>query len=137
MKLLKEWKDESYNKGAIYWIQLKDKSIDRFLGKDKEGILAIGKTKNLRDRIEEFYKAKDNGNLHSEGRTLFLIKEEFEHKFRNQSIYYFYKKVGERELERRESEEIKKYVETFGEVPPLNSAIPKKENWITEKKLKK
>ena len=54
-----------------------------------------------------------------------------------QNIIYSYKKVREDDLSDAEAEEIKTYMKMFGELPPLNSAIPQKKKWIKEKQNEK
>jgi len=137
MKLLKDWEKEPFEGSAIYKISLKNRTIERFLEKDTDGILVIGKTKKLKRRIKHFYKALEIGKRHSAGRTLFLIKEKFDRKFKYPSLWYSYKKVNECDLDDAEAEEIKQYMKVFGEVPPLNSAIPQKKKWVEETQREK
>ena len=93
MKLLKDWEQEPFEGSAIYKIRLKNQPIERFLGKDKDGILAIGKTKKLKKRIKHFNKALEIGERHSAGRTLFLNQEQSNRKFKYPSLWYSYRKV--------------------------------------------
>ena len=133
MKLLKDWEQEPFEGSAIYKIRLKNQPIERFLGKDKDGILAIGKTKKLKKRIKHFNKALEIGKRHSAGRTLFLNQEQFNRKFKYPSLWYSFRPVRECDLSNEEAREIKQYMKVFGELPPLNSAIPQKKKWIKEK----
>ena len=137
LKLLENWKQESFEGNAIYKIVLKGSPIERLLEKDTDGILVIGKTKNLKNRLKQFNNALGKGKGHSEGNTLFLIKEQFDRKFKNPSLWYWYKEVRECDLDKEEAEEIKQYMNVFGEVPSLNSNIPQKKVWINKKQCKK
>ncbi|MGE4357980.1 MAG: hypothetical protein AB7E08_05465, partial [Candidatus Omnitrophota bacterium] len=73
-----------YNYYGVYKIRLFDKKmnkpvvIPRFQNQDSDGILMIGHTSNIRNRIQTFRRAYQNGRApHSEGRTLFLVRKFF------------------------------------------------------------
>jgi hypothetical protein len=127
---------------AVYKIRLKDNegfvvSIDRFLGKDKKGILCIGKTKNMETRRKKFVRGIQHGKAHSEARLIYLIKtycKKFQEKYSDPKYEYSFEKVlTKEEAERKETQLIKDYIKQYGEAPPFNSAIPKRfdrEGWI-------
>lgn len=112
------------NKGGIYKIiAIKDNvpvAINRLLGADNNGILYIGKATSFLDRVIELKKSTDPNYIssnhefgsrykkHSEIRSLFP--------FENISVSL---ELCDNPAE-TESAELKKYYETFGELPPLN-----------------
>ena len=68
-----------YEGKGVYRIRLVDNkgksiSIQRFLGEDKDGIIVIGKTKNIKTRLKQFYKVviETKKYPHSEGLTIHL-----------------------------------------------------------------
>ena len=126
---------------AVYKVRLVSRqsgivAINRFLGTDKKGILMIGMTKNMERRRNQFFLGKDKGSRgHSEGYLLFLLEEYSQIKTKFGAIQCQYRfqemKNGDRAKD-KESRLIKEYVKRYGEVPPLNSAIPNrndKDSW--------
>jgi hypothetical protein len=140
-----EWKkiteSSKCNKPAVYKIRLKDNggsvvSINRFLEKDEEGIPCIGETKNMEMRRKKFVRGIQYGTAHSEARLIYLIKTHcrmFKEKYaRAQYEYCFEESITKEEAKMKEVKLAKDYVKLYGEVPPFNSAIPKrfdKESW--------
>ena len=121
----------SYNGPAVYRIRLCDSgvtvSIKRFLGSDDDGLLCIGKASNLERRRKQFISGTTNGGGHSEANLLHILEKvtSLSANYPNREYEYSYVKVnnpGEEDL--LEEKHIKAYVKRFGEVPPLNSAIP-------------
>jgi hypothetical protein len=130
-----DWRDVNQpadHKGcAVYRIRLCNQTgpvrISRFLGTDDDGLLCIGKTIHMDYRRKQFVNSlKDGESAHSEGRLLhFLEKESPLLKFHPKPKYqYSFAKVSSGQESKIEEEQIKAYVRRFGEVPPLNSAIP-------------
>ncbi len=120
---------ENPKEPGIYKIRIQGIKISRFLGEDKNGILSIGKSKNIKQRLKQFYKGFTEKKYHSEGKTLFIIAQKHPSwmKLHINHLEYSYclTKTDEQAIEYEELE-IKKYFNKFGEVPPLNSIIPKK-----------
>ncbi|HEY0733418.1 MAG TPA: hypothetical protein VGD69_00805 [Herpetosiphonaceae bacterium] len=120
-----------YNRLAVYKIRLIQHdlpaSIPRFLGVDTAGMLSIGKTTNMETRRLQFIRGTEKGRGHSSGNLLHLLRQHSplmitfpEHRY--EYTFVQVKELGEETT--LEEAEIKAYVRTFGEVPPLNSAIP-------------
>ncbi|MEO0096828.1 MAG: hypothetical protein ABIK78_01900 [candidate division WOR-3 bacterium] len=125
----------SYEKSAIYKIRLanckgKPITIPRFLKKDKNGILMIGKTENLRRRLNNFRRAVEkNISPHSEGKMFHLIKSTKNFKKHYESNYrlqYSFKKLNKTKIDEKEREALNDYLEKYGELPVLNSILPKR-----------
>lgn len=106
-------------------------NIPRLLANDAEGILTIGESKNVAERVRSFYKAS-NGyhSAHSEAERMYLVK--FWTEF--QKSVYRGSKIQVRSLrlrnkadaEERKERLLKLYFKKFGELPPLNGALPNK-----------
>lgn len=117
---------------AVYEIRLlnakgKRISINRFLGVDKEAILAIGMTTNMERRRKQFISGLVNCQGHSEGNLLYLLEKysKFNSKYKKLKYQYrFFKINSKANTKRQERRLIKDYVKQYGEVPPVNSAIP-------------
>ena len=136
-----EWvdleKNASYKGCGVYKIRLADSKdrpieIPRFLDKDKDGILQIGRSKDIEKRIKRFRGAMEEKEYHhAEGKRLNLIKKytNFIGRYNNCKIQYSFKKL-QNESEARTEEErlIKCYFKRHGEVPPLNNNLPKRYN---------
>jgi len=126
---IKKSKDQ-YTWPGVYKIRLADADgypieIGRLLGKDREGTLAIGESKNIATRINQFNRAQHEGKLvHSEGITLFLIRmtTKFNRGLYNDCRIQFSAKnlKDKKEAEREEEEMLKRYFMEYGELPPLN-----------------
>lgn len=116
---------------GVYRIRLacdgKPVAIPRFLETDVDGILAIGKSICLEDRRSKFPGAVKRGRGHSEINLLHVLE-----RFSSLSVvhpgagyeYAFIPLRTKEEAEAEESRLLKTYLLRFGEVPPLNSAIP-------------
>jgi len=136
--MLSRWSDwraldtaAQYIGRAVYKIRLSHNSlsvsIPRFLGVDTAGILCIGKTTNMENRRIQFIRGIQKGRGHSEANLLHLLRHHspLMTTFPNHQYEYTFVQIqdfGEETVV--EEAEIKAYVRTFGEVPPLNSAIP-------------
>ena len=126
---IKKSKDQ-YTSPGVYKIRLADADgypieIGRLLGKDREGTLAIGESKNIATRINQFNRAHYEGKLvHSEGITLFLIRmttKFIRGLYDDCRIQFSAKKLKDKkEAEREEEEMLKRYFMEYGELPPLN-----------------
>lgn len=101
----------------------------RWFAVDKNGILSIGETGDMQKRLKQFINGFNRCNGHSEANLLFLINKHcsLNDIFSNYEIEYRYIPVSSKEYAKQcEEILIKDYVKSFGEVPPLNSAIPKR-----------
>lgn len=127
----------NYNKCAIYRIRLCERGnpvhIHRFLGIDDCGILSIGRTTNLEQRRKQFINALKGIFGHSEGNLLNILEQvsPLLSLYPDRDYEYSFVEVSTTNMNDIEEEQIKAYVKIFGEVPPLNSAIPNRyEAWI-------
>ena len=122
------------NGPGVYKIRLlargKPQTIPRFLGQDPSGLLSIGVSGNLERRLRDFLRGLDKGRGHSEANLLNLLRTHasLERKVGPYSFQYSYKSYNHKKALALESMLIKQYVKRFGEVPPLNSAIPDRYN---------
>lgn len=103
-------------------------SIHRAFGEDTNGILYIGKSKRLGDRIAHFWACAE-GKIrsgHPAGVKYFALKY---HKFPAYSlkglVIRWSNEVDEPSAILAEAKLLEKYWRKFGEVPPLNDAKPK------------
>lgn len=135
-----EWidlkKNASYKGCGVYKIRLTDSKdypieISRFLDNDKDGILQIGRSKDIKRRIRSFRGAMEGkGCAHAEGKRLNLIKKytNFIGSYNNCKIQYSFKKLQDKIEARKEEERLLKcYFIRHGEVPPLNNNLPRKD----------
>lgn len=114
---------------GVYEIRLSVKGkwqrgIPRFKGVDKRRVLAYGCSKNLRNRLQAFRRSTDHSAGHHEGNLLRILNEKAELGLESVLISWYETADYKQEEERL----IKEYVSRYGEVPPLNSAIPGREN---------
>lgn len=109
--------------------------IPRFGGVEEKGIISIGESKNIEDRRNAFLRSKDGGSGHSEGNTLWAVMK-FSDRFNGGKQYSFLmdfiKTSSKSEAKEMERKAIKNYFKEFQEVPPLNLAFPKRNEWIKE-----
>ena len=119
---------------AVYEFRLvSEKSLPykfpRWFAIDNNGILSIGETGDMQKRLKQFINGFNRCNGHSEANLLFLINKYcgLTNAFPNYKIEYRYMPVSSKGAAKKFEESlIKDYVKFFGEVPPLNSAIPKR-----------
>lgn len=123
-------KPSNHNHGAIYKFRLlakdnKPLKIRRMLADDNSGILCIGKTTNMERRLKQFRSGVYNCKGHSEGNLFYLVKKYCKNfDYKPELIQYRFKAYAGADLELKEEKCIKRYIKSFGEVPPFNSAIP-------------
>lgn len=120
-KIFEDFKD----KGGAYKLICKEndtiKSIGRFIKTDLNGILYIGKANSYLDRVIGLKKTIDpkmKSEPHICGRRYNKNKrigKQFPYK------NLFIQLIGDSNPEQKEKEELDKYFEEFGEVPPLNA----------------
>ncbi len=113
------------NGGGIYKLFYKEdkeiRSIQRFLGVDKEGVLYIGKTNCYLHRVIELKKTIKpdmKSSSHICGRR-YNKNDQVKKKFPYLNL--FIELVGNVNPEKKERELLDEYFEKFGEVPPLNA----------------
>jgi len=129
--------ETGYSKRGVYRIYLFDGDapveIPRVRGVDKQGLLLIGRSENIENRRKRFIRSEEGrGPGHSEGQLLFLMKQFFE-KLKEQQIRFNFDKVdSKKEAEEMEKEELRKYFKIHLELPPLNSAMPRRREWFDE-----
>jgi hypothetical protein len=129
-------RNPNYKGFGVYRIRLVNSKgseieIPRFLDKDKDGILLIGRSKDLERRIKCFRGAmKGRGCAHSEGQRLGLIikstnfKRNYRYKIQYQ--YSFRRLQDETHIQKAEEQLLKGYFRKYGEAPPLNNNLPNK-----------
>ncbi len=137
-----EWKPldaEVRHTGAgayeVRMVRGKDKAvpISRFLARDPDGLLVIGETSRIEHRRNRFVRGMNKGGGHSEGNLLHVLIERspLNQRFPGYRLQFRYYRVADKvEAQRVQEQLIKQYICRFGEVPPLNSAIPDRYgNW--------
>jgi len=99
---------------------------NRCLGRDDLGILAIGKAISLNTRRAAFVRAVESTSAnHSEGKLLGILVgySTFPHNVLKQ-LFWECRVCRTKGLAYEEELEIKRYILSFGQTPPLNCAIP-------------
>ena len=138
-----EWMDTgeipNYEGCGVYEIRLADPEgfpveVPRFIDTDKEGILQICSSENIKRGIYRFLRATEGKRYtHAEGVRLRVLKKytNFEERYKNCKMQYSFKKQLNRGEARVEQERLLKcYVKKYGEVPPNNNNLPDKHiNW--------
>lgn len=101
--------------------------LGRLLQRDPRGLLCVGMTKNMLSRHCGFLNGLERGRGHSEANLLHRLEKSTPLKrVMPRRVYqYRFRPVRNRaDAKKLEERLIKGYVKRFGEVPPLNSAIP-------------
>lgn len=124
---------------AVYQVRLltsrRPLRIGRLLRRDPRGLLCIGMTADMQRRLRDFVQGLKRGRGHSEANLLHQLEESTPLKRlmpRRDYQYRFHPTRNRADAQRLEERLIKQYVKQFGEVPPLNSAIPNRyldEGW--------
>ena len=122
----------NYQGPAVYKVRLTNANsnayaLERLLKADKKGIMCIGHTSNMKQRRAQFVSAINRASGHSEMNLVYYLKDypNFLKRFKDENFQYsFCKCSGVAESRKKEEKLIKSYFKEFGEVPPLNSAIP-------------
>jgi len=120
---------------GVYRVRLVDSKgfpieIPRFLDNDKDGILHISRSENIKKGINLFRGAIEGKKYaNAEGKRLYLIKKytnlpEIHKNYRLQ--YSIMKWADKREARIEQERSLKWYIKRYGEAPPVN-------NYFTEK----
>ena len=134
-----EWMDirqiPNYEGCGVYKIRLVNSEgfpveIPRFIDTDKNGILQICYSENIKRGIYRFRGAVEGKRYtHAEGERLQLLKRHtnFEERYKGCKLQHSFKKHPSRKEARVEQERLLKYyVKKYGEVPPNNNNFPNK-----------
>jgi len=129
-----EWLDieekPEYEGCGVYKIRLVDPegfpvNIPRFVDTDKDGILQICYSENIKRGIYRFFRATEGKKYtHAEGERLQLLKKytNLKERYKDSKMQYSFKKQAGRKEARIEQERLlKSYVKKYGEVPPNNN----------------
>ena len=95
--------------------------LDRVLGSDEEGLLYIGKSENLRERLRMLWRVlnpKLKATAHTFG-TKYNNNKKLREAFPLNSLYVSFRITTKPKT--LESELLDKYFSNYGEVPPFNS----------------
>jgi len=123
-----------YKGCAIYKVRMRIDneavSMPRFFKTDEKGLLYIGKTTNLERRRKDFIRGWGFGKGHSGANLLHWLDNNTNigRQFRDYECEYSFKHIRRNQLKKLEYQEIEKYVKRYGEVPPLNSNFPGRNN---------
>ncbi len=120
-----------HNGAAVYQVRLlrsrRPLPIGRLLRRDPAGLLCIGMTADMQRRRRAFVQGLKRGRGHSEANLLHQLEKSTPLKrLMPRRVYQYRFRTTSNRLDAQRLEErlIKRYVKQFGEVPPLNSAIP-------------
>ena len=112
--------------GGVYFIYSLNNNIpiklDRVLGADEEGVLYIGKSENLRERLRMLWRVlnpKLKATAHTFG-TKYNNNKKLREAFPLNSLYVSFRITTNPKT--LESELLDKYFSNYGEVPPFNSS---------------
>jgi hypothetical protein len=104
--------------------------IPRFIDTDKNGILQICYSENIKRGIYRFLRSAEGKRYtHAEGERLRLLMRytDFKERYKDCGMQYSFKKQRSRREARGEQEKLLKcYVKKYGEVPPNNNNFPDK-----------
>ena len=112
--------------GGVYFINSYNDNnlakLNRVLGQDEDGILYIGKSENLRERLRMLWRVlnpKLKATAHTFG-TKYYNNKKLEEAFPLKSLYVSFRITTKPKI--LESELLDKYFSKYGEVPPFNSS---------------
>ena len=94
------------------------RSIRRMFVYDVQGILYIGSSKNIRERVQEFKDSVVGENTRHSGGTTYSNIPIVEHHYPRKYLAISFKEIAEFKKEEKKYLEI--YEKEFGELPPLN-----------------
>jgi len=128
----------NYQGPAVYKVRLANTNgnackLERLLMADDEGVMCIGHASNMKQRKAQFLSAIKGTGGHSEMNLIYYLKTytNFPNKLKDTNLQYSFSECSDvTESINKEEKLIKSYFKEFGEVPPLNSAIPNRyKNW--------
>ena len=129
------WETPNFEGCGVYTIRLANSEgfpveIPRFIDTDKNGILQICYSENIKRGIYRFRGAVEGKKYtHAEGQRLQLLKKftNFKERYKGCKMQYSFKEQLNRREARVEQERLLKcYVKKYGEVPPNNNNFPNK-----------
>jgi hypothetical protein len=129
------WETPNYAGCGVYKIRLVNSEgfpfeIPRFIDTDKNGILQICYSENIKRGIYRFLRSAEGKRYtHAEGERLRLLMRytDFRERYKDCGMQYSFKKQLSRREARVEQEKLLKcYVKKYGEVPPNNNNYPDK-----------
>jgi len=107
--------------------------VSRAYGIDKQGILSIGETSNLRDRLRGFYRTiKGNRRSSNHAASWYYVSCRYDRFFKKEGLQFRFKVTNTKEeAEREEFILLAKYRNKFLDLPPLNNNPGKypEEDW--------
>jgi hypothetical protein len=129
------WETPNFEGCGVYKIRLANPEgipveIPRFIDTDKDGILQICYSENIKRGIYRFLRATEGKRYtHAEGERFQLLKKytNFKERYKDCKMQYSFKEQLNRREARIEQERLLKYyVKKYGEVPPNNNNFPDK-----------
>lgn len=124
---------------ALYEIRaVRDNSplqVQRLLGPDPSGVLAIGETRAFEERRLQFRSGVRNGAGHSEANLIWVLRRTSAVRtlLRDSMLEYrFFAARTKAAAIALEKGRLWKYARKFGEVPPFNSSFPGRSEKIAE-----
>ena len=119
--------DPQHDGPAAYTVCLARGPIRRRLGDDREAVLVIGHTANLGRRMQDFRRGLASGKGQSEANRLNWINAmaRAEDPIAKDDLQCTFVRLDSEAVAKRlEAAWLKKYAQEFGELPPLNGAVP-------------
>jgi len=129
------WETPNYQGCGVYKIRLADAKgfpveVPRFIDTDKDGILQICYSENIKKGIYRFLRATEGKRYtNAEGERLQLLKKytNLKKSYNDCKMQYSFKKQASGKEARMEREKLLKcYVKKYAEVPPINKNFPDK-----------
>ena len=133
MNILEIQQNDIDSKPGIYRIYAPKFDCSRLLGVDRSGLLYVGKSKNLRQRLKNLRTACElnrqvtpdkRGEIHVFGKALFNLIEstdnflEMHPHLKPNGLYIQFEYTDD--YSKKETELLREYLLKFGEVPPFN-----------------
>jgi hypothetical protein len=133
LETLKDYWDSSPATAGVY-IVMSDRPIQRIGRVDNAGILYIGKAKNLRDRLWDFWEQNHTASgflwAHIGVAQIILNKPILTvsdvGKYLGKLNVRYSTPISEDQLDTAERALLFAYIQYFGEAPPLNLSLPKR-----------
>jgi len=117
---------------AVYMVRLvratgRVFALNRLLERDANGILCIGNSANMERRLRRFIAGMDTGEGHAPANRLYRLRQctAFDQVFpKARYEYRFLRAEDKAQAEQFEIALLRRYFRCYGELPPLNSAMP-------------